>query len=202
MKTNDLKRLRELIEKEGFEAIFDFDSGEVIVQKKDIWDGVEFVHVNGIVFKVVNQDKYRLHFQNDTWAYKDICTISNEQAYVEQLKKEAFERFGEIKSGDKFKRNWIEERDQWPEIAEIDNTKREFAYNKEFDQLTFRGTCIYEKGKWAERVKERIEVKYHLSASNIDALYFGFKISDLNFDRNKVGKYLAKQLENYLNDKS
>jgi hypothetical protein len=54
----------------------------------------------------------------------------------------------------------------------------------------------------SKKETEKITVEYHKPASNNDAYYFGFKISNLTFDREKAGKYLAQQLENYLNDES
>ena len=224
MKNKDFERLKEICEKEGFELLNESTSENdkfYVVKKKDIWGGVEFVEVieNGVnvtkgeIFKVYDKIKttyalfeyYRCTAkdQDGLFLSKEILNPSTEQAYIEQLKKEAFKRFGEIKEGEKFVRDWIQKRDQWPKIAEIDDTKREFEYNKEYDQLTFRGTCIYEKGKWAERVKERIEVEYTDDSwddfEDYSEIGFVFKLPKLYDIKKGAGNFLAKQLEEYLN---
>jgi hypothetical protein len=220
MKTEDFERLKELVEKEGFtlHANSSPDIGEmvtVILRKKDPWEGVEFVmDAWGFIFKIYKKEGERFYDCNGKWESISRCSPSTESAYIDQLKKEAFERFGQIKNGDKFKRGWLDERDTWPEIAEIDNTLRGFDYNKQHDQLNFRGTCIYEKGKWAKKVNRKIKVKHFDSKTYEINSFYGvenyspieiglscfFHIHGIKeFDLYDVSKFLTEQLENYLN---
>lgn len=109
-----------------------------------------------------------------------------EQAYVEQLKKEAFERFGEIKDGEKFK--------DWDgTVFEIDETG--FLYSKRNDQLRFGGWIIYQQGKWAERVKERAKVEWNTVNDTIISFRYSGSINLIR----KMPE-LASHLEKYLNN--
>jgi hypothetical protein len=206
MNDTDLKMIEKILDALGFRVnvSFAFEESQVVVTKKDPWEGVEFVmDAWGFIFKIDKKEGERFYDCNGKWESISRCSPSTESAYVEQLKKEAVERFGEIKEGDKFNPNTIDKR--WCESSEVnfdDDFCDDWWYDNEEDRLLVGGVLIYSQGKWAERVKDRITVKYHKPASNNDAYYFGFKISNLTFDRKKAGKYLAQQLENYLNDES
>jgi hypothetical protein len=207
MNSTDLKMIEKILDALGFRVnvSFAFEESQVVVTKKDPWEGVEFVmDAWGFIFKIDKKEGERFYDCNGKWESISRCSPSTEEAYVEQLKKEAFERFGLIKVGDEFNAEW--------NIVKSNTIAKEYdpdkwTYDSTNDRLFLAkigdgGAIIYQKGKWAERVKDRITVKYHKPASNNDAYYFGFKISNLTFDREKAGKYLAQQLENYLNDES
>lgn len=205
MKT-DFEKLKELCDANGFELVTespDENDKFFLVKKKDIWEGVEFVKVAKI-HKVYRIDGDKIYFANntsETWALREKCTPSTKQAYIEQLKKEAFVRFGEIKEGDRFKFNNTEQ------ICCIGFI--EFDYYKHTDRVLAFGAIIYEKGKWAERVKEKVTVEFEEVTGSWDNYYlvcFDFtlnkKFDDL--DKNglleKAGEYLKQHLENFLNE--
>lgn len=201
MKTEDFERLKAVCEKEGF-TIESYSGGKTaIIGVKDPWEGVEFFEALDRVYKLNGScHNYFLHTYDKSIRI-DLCKPSTEQAYVEQLKKEAFEKFGEIKEGNRF-------------IGADSKKSRvfknpSFYYWKSTDHLNFGGVPLYIKGKWAERVKERIEVEgIHSSGWGKNSLEweydFEFKISDLRKDaeemHTKVLPFLASQLEKYLNN--
>jgi hypothetical protein len=94
MKQEDFERLKTVCEKEGFEIAKLLSPGNVemdvfaIANKKDIWEGVEFVESNFSGKIYIKQD---VNFE-----MLRLFKPSTESAYVDQLKKEAFKRYGEI----------------------------------------------------------------------------------------------------------
>lgn len=213
MKTEDFERLKAICEKEGFELVTESPKDNdkfFVVKKKDPWDGVEFVKVAKI-HKVYRIDGDKIYFANnrgETWALKENCTQSTEEAYVKQLKKEAFERFGEIKGWDRFIDAYSKDQ------LRVTHSLSGFVYSKDLDSLCIGGVIIYYKGKWAERVKERVKVEgIHSGGSNqYDSesewkYYFSFHLKNFDIDYhgaekmyNKVLPFLAEQLEKYLNN--
>lgn len=202
MKT-DFEKLKILCDANGFELLTESPKDNdkfYVVKKKDEWEVVEFVEglVVGGVYKINDFD----NFQRVKKFYKP----STEQAYVDQLKKQAFELYGEIKEGDRF------------DAIFYGNTVTigkglGFYYCKSTDALHFNGWIVYEKGIWAKKLPKRVEVKpKHSRGMNKshDVLTwdyeFEFKINQ--FDREKfsaeimhwkVLPFLASQLEKYLN---
>jgi hypothetical protein len=165
MKTKDFDRLKELIEKEGFQLKYriEKDNIMVLVEKKDPWEGVGFVenleyHLSGgkKYFKVNFIEGDEIHIDSCI-LFKRYCKPSTEEAYVEQLKKAAFERFGLIKVGDEFNAEW--------NIVKSNTIAKEYdpdkwTYDSTNDRLFLAkigdgGAIIYQKGKWAERVKKK-----------------------------------------------
>lgn len=219
MKT-DFEKLKKLCDENGFQLITespDENDKFFVVKKKDEWEGVEFIHATdtGNIYKIVSNDYenfsyYLRHCNKDgelKFFTKNVFKPSTEQAYVEQLKKEAFERFGEIKAGDRFIEAGGETWAVRSKFKECGN--QEWDYRKESDVLFHYAVLIYKQGKWAERVKERITVEFEEVTGSWDNYYlvcFDFtlnkKFDDL--DKNglleKAGEYLKEQLEKYLNN--
>ena len=107
MKTEDFERLKKLCDENGFELITespDENDKFFVVKKKDKWEGVEFARLeldgycfdDYIEFKIDRIDDVYIYTSSGSKYYKSSLQPSTEQAYVEQLKKEAFERFGDI----------------------------------------------------------------------------------------------------------
>lgn len=221
----NLEKLENLIKSGGFEYhITDLDKNQVamIIQSKDPWDGVEFaellarvesdkyptgyiVKINRIAQKWNDGNNHVFFFIDGDEDYSHINNFkpSTESAYVEQLKKEAFERFEEIKEGDRFDLSNIH-----PNYNnDIVINGNEYDYHKSKDAL-FIGNenvkcCIYKQGKWATKIES-------FKATYIDWDYndcgmevrLAFKIPnwDKAKDKDKIGEYIAEQLEKYLND--
>ena len=125
---------------------------------------------------------------------------STESAYINQLKKEAFERFGEIKEGDRFELPF------GGIIHEVRGNESKFTYEKEFDWFFYRQVKLYDKGKWATRVKERVKVVFFQDSldehNKIEEWGYVFKIHNYRYGCEKSiesGQFLARQLEKYLN---
>lgn len=198
MNQSDFDRLKEVCEKEGFEiTAFSNYSEEVLVsKKKDIWEGVEFCKVAKI-HKIKSRYGYRIYFDDDTWSYKDNCKPSTEQAYVEQLKAEAFRRFGEIKEGDEFDQTAFNDH----RVSFSLGSDLKFSYSKDSDNLFIGGCAIYYQGKWAARLPERVKVERSTNFRNMvnDDYTFNFTISQRIFDASKAHDFLAQKLEEYLN---
>ena len=211
MKT-DFEKLKKLCDENGFELITEspYENDKFfVVKKKDIWEGVEFAEciqstspcfISGKIY-LVDLNKIRVD-------YRKYFKPSTEQAYIEQLKKEAFERFGEITEGDEFVEadgnKWMITKRGFKKCG-----NSEWHYIKENDILFHYALLIYQQGKWAERVKESITVEFEEVTGSWDNYYlvcFDFtlnkKFDDL--DKNglleKAGEYLKEQLEKYLNN--
>lgn len=184
MKTEDFERLKAVCEKEGY-ILEPHNDRYFIITPKDIWDGVEFVldTFNGNILRVDS-----LKLKPSPMVFK----ASTESDYTDQLKKEAFERFGEIKEGDRFDLTPISPNssDNWATYP----NKPDFEYTKDIDRLLAKGITIYQSGKWATRVKERVRVDPKSADSIRKALHKGF-----DTDYNEFREFLASQLEEYLN---
>lgn len=213
MKTEDFELLKAVCEKEGFEVDCRYpDSGPVFVKTKDPWDGVEFVD-NGIkIRKIKSIEKGLVFYEGGSFNHINECKPSTEEAYIEQLKKEAFERFGEIKEGDRFDRTNIDYK--WGSnvvMERIPFGNFFWKYDRSSDTLFIGRYGVYSKGKWAERVKERVSgeyVRYHILWPNEDCATLGFSFSGFANEEgllpieklDDAGKFLASQLEKYLNE--
>lgn len=211
MKTEDFERLKAVCEKEGFWVDDNHSLALFHIMVKDPWDGVEFATDGIMVYKVYEISNNWVYYGSNIdgkkeRAGKSFMKPSTESAYVEQLKKEAFERVGEIKVGDKFNS---------PQ-AGINHLlgksgNKEWDYIKKDDQFFYYDVELYCQGKWATRVKERVEVKNkgfnQIDFVKKDLSYVGVAVSikmDIigefkSFSNDKAGDFLASQLEEYLN---
>lgn len=210
MKTEDFERLKKLCDENGFELVTESPKENdkfFVVKKKDEWDWVEFVRVRdnyknsdykaGKIYPLKGIDEcgyFETIFDEDGDDWNGLSeneiTPSTEQAYVEQLKKEAFERFGEIKEGTSI--NDLKGRifNKW-----FDSIV--FNYYKDSDSFYFQDCLIYQQGKWAERVKERISIKWEeCDANYIKFSYFGS--CNLIPRMNELSALLEKYLNNEL----
>lgn len=205
MKTEDFDRLRAVCEKEGFEISTyresDHNGTLIHIKPKNIWEGVEFVKsVWSNKICPINQVdiKLRSGFKKDHW------TPSTESAYIEQLKAEAFERFGDINEGDSFDETSI---DGYYFKSRLVVSVR-FEYYKCLEILRVGNVTLYRKGKWATKLPKRIEVS--IEDSNITKKYIGehsfeahFLVDDTYIPTEEVKNnwkvFLALKLEEYLN---
>lgn len=226
MKQTDFQRLKQICEKEGFELIKEVATNLgkffVVTKPKDIWEGVEFAEcligselqfTEGKTYqlsRIYGDSHKRLEVKRDDYGVINWFPLRNfkpstEQAYIEQLKAEAFKRLGDIKDGD------IKDGDSFinPRGAKVEvdiNFFGKFNYDKLQDILDFGGCYLYEKGKWATRVTKRIEVTvsgYDLTdykTHNCFEVEFFIHDSE-EFDRKSVSVFLGRKLEEYLNEK-
>jgi exonuclease I len=197
----DFERLKKICEREGLHFDFDHISQTAVVAKlKDPWKGIEFAEslINGFIIKMPIH-KSRIH----------LFKPSTEFAYIEQLKKEAFERFGLIKFGDKFQRDFDAIRDKRKIfcIGDQGYIGDGFSYNKENDALMYDGHFIYKKDKWAKKI-EKINVQFKTSGgfSKEDNTIWEYKFEFIIRNKpkenlNEYGDFLAQQLEEHLNNK-
>lgn len=212
MKQSDFDRLKSVYEKEGFDiTMFNPHDTTFAITKKDIWGGVEFVIPNHnstltkLPYKIVGLKNGFVQVHCPYSGNGNITQIQelevnpcSESAYVEQLKKEAFERFGEIKEGDRF-------------ISESGfstaylRANVEWDYFKPHDQLFYYNVEVYKKGIWATRVPERVKVKWINWgwAKDLNNVNLEFSIKHIDWtdvkDKDEVGDFLASKLEKYLN---
>lgn len=217
MKQEEFERLKTVLKKEGYllstGGVIPGASILVEIYKKDVWDGAEYgcwpqsdseFFIKGKTYRFFNQFDHtysetgRQHFTNEVWVKSNFLP-STESAYIEQLKKEAFERFREIRNGDIFKQPWFHS------PVTIQGENKGFTYESFQDSLFFNGWAIYHSGKWATKVKERVKVEFrdHLAVGNYDYHSHSFTIdvsrNAKQFDPEKAGQFLASQLEKYLN---
>lgn len=223
MKQDDFERLKAICEKEGFECSDVFSDGRVAIieKKKDPWEGVEFVEcldyldwgdgkfTKGKIYPVKKISKTTLTLRFDdnnnpiNASSKKFFKPSTETAYVEQLKKEAFERFGEIKEGDRVDFTNVGFPKQNHKEMELGGGYPDWKYLKESDKLLFYEWVIYQQGKWAERVNYRVSVEWDGGNIQDKSFYFMYdkkteeKLIQMSFS--KAGEFLASQLEKYLN---
>ena len=223
MKQTDFQRLKQICEKEGFELLNESenDNGKffVITRPKDIWEGVEFgesmesgkIITANKIYKFISSGRDHVTIIDDlndrTSTKITYFKPSTEQAYIEQLKTEAFKRFGDIKEGDRFDRNWISAPFNISKIGDIKNALGTgFFYSKKNDELFFDSINIYRSGKWATKIPKKIEVTvsgYDLTdykTHNCFEVEFFIHDSE-EFDRKIVSVFLARKLEEYLNEK-
>ena len=196
MKQSDFDRLKAVCEKEGFRLESFPGINTIQVFKKDIWEGVEFVDRKTPtwpickVFKITeNNVEYFVEDRGKVWCGKEFLHPSTEQAYREQLKSEAFKRFGEINDTFLFG-FWKCEKDGFN------------GYIKDRDEYYVLGACIYNSGKWATKLPERVKV---ISAS-VESIginkEFVFKLSENKYVDYKTADFLASKFEEYLNKES
>lgn len=193
MKQTDFDRLKAVCEKEGFEILnltHDDNEKYVLVKKqKDIWEGVEFYRSkwSKSIYNINRIDlKLREGIKLMDWE------PSTESAYIEQLKAECFKRFGEIKEGDRFDRSLIGYGKDSINFMPNRGYEKGFDYSKESDTLYFDNLLIYESGKWATRVKERVKVVGAEINKQKMTFYYTGKIDEM------IGNISIK-LEEYLN---
>lgn len=204
MTTQDIEKLKSLCEKEGFELDFISQSTQGAmdifrVEKKDIWDGVEFAiaDYNGIIYKI---DRFetspmkKIWFSHGKFLFPENCKPSTESDYVEQLKAKAKELYGEIKDGDRFDR-----RDLCVgggvDDAMCDSYKG-FNYSKHNDTLYFGKFSIYSEGKWVKKINEPIK-------ANITSFILSNPYSTIVFTtshRIKEGQVDAKEFKNHIEE--
>lgn len=241
MKREDFERLKAVCKKEGYLIRNEdpWDGSTFVITKKESWEGVEFAEcvddiggkpniIKGRIYKIVKGNNIDcLYFiinesgKEDGWSdNRSHFKPSTESAYVEQLKKEAFERFGDIKEGDRFDRTSINLSLFTGQIPYNQHFKGVgFKYFKINDSLEFAGIKIYQQGKWAERVKERVEVdfiwserkllgekmvvvgfhdkkKYESDEMIVESVFVGKKDKEIA----EIFTFLAEQLEKYLNN--
>lgn len=196
MKSEDFERLKAVCEKEGY-ILEPHNDRYFIITPKDPWEGVEFLRSiwSNKIYPISQvNEKIRHGVKQDDWE------ISTESSYIEQLKKEAFERFGEIQDGDRFDCSSMG-KGTCP--ITFKQGECDWTYIKEDDRLRKGYFDLYQSGKWAIRVKERVKVKF--DGGNLQSRHFFFiygkdaehKMVDLGCF--KVGQFLASQLEEYLN---
>lgn len=181
MNTEQKQKLNEICEANGFRIVSEEDDHVVVGLEVDIWEGVRFAEcVDSNHFEDFTKGKiYRLRDGksiNDDYAFIDDDGVGNgysqysdnkkhfkpstEGAYKAQLIKEAKDKFGNIKDGDRFKRDFIGgEVDLRTEFVIGDREySRGWFYYPDTDRLCFHGHSIYFQGKWAERVEEERKV--------------------------------------------
>jgi hypothetical protein len=76
----------------------------------------------------------------------------------------------------------------------------DFQYDKAIDTLYFRGVAIYSKGQWAKKV-ERVRVNIFSFRHEGDYASFVFNVSKNACFKSGITEYLAKCIEDKLNEK-
>lgn len=205
------------------------DIGTFIISEKDIWEGVEFVECitdrssnfkKGKIYRRVDEvdfnEPYSVWSEDSVYEdYRKCSTYgiggnkkhfkpSNESAYVEQLKVEALSKdvlvIGSLDIS-------------MMHGGELEDKSTVFKYRKDTDTLYWFGCPIYQSGKWAKKLPERVEVEgisnrgCNTSDDKLDWNYsFDFNLK--GYDTNNHGAekmhcevlpFLASQLEKYLN---
>ena len=220
MNNEKLERLKKVLSGTEFEveatSIY-----SALIPLKDIWEGVEYVEcITDKAFNFKEGKIYRLAQGRDIdgimCIYNEGNTLSSvyiiygnepwfnpstEEAYVNQLKAEAFEMYGDIQNLDRFE----EPTSNIDTYRAVDNfVNPEWDYIKNDDELFFYSILLYKNGKWAKKLPKRIEVKF--DGGNVPDQSFFFiyigpareKLKSIGY--NKTGEFLADQLEKYLND--
>lgn len=209
MNQEDFERLKAVCEKEGFE-LYKHEPATprkrvlISVFKKDIWDGVEYVKSSdGTIYKILANSENRLEVEGGHIG-KKIGKPSTESAYVDQLKKKAFFRYGEIKEGDRFD---CSEMGRGTSPITFNQGQCHWHYIKSDDRLRKGYFDLYEKGQWATKVQKRIEVGLKgggmdKSSSGLISLSCKFQIypcPTYDMSLSIISQFLAQQLEKYLN---
>ena len=191
MKTEDLKEISEKLG-DGYSCVL--KDGVVLVDK-DPFHGVEFVKHRfiGAIFKIGSVIAESLeNFEPST-----------EEAYVDQLKGIARERYGEIKDGDMFDIGplfyGIESQLLERRIV-LDETGK-YSYHSEDDVLSLHGFFLYKQGKWAKKVDKARVVSFLYNDS--DKLSFIVEVDGVDPDSHRVTGFsgnLKSHIEKYFNE--
>lgn len=194
-------------------------NGSVVVDAVDVWEGVEFVKcteyyhrqfTEGKIYVVEEITKSNILVSCDDkrnpngWA-KDLFIPSTEQAYKDQLIKEAKERYGEIKDGDRFDTTDLGYEGTHMKVEFIPQIgyPKGMNYEKYSDKLYYSNVLIYKEGKWAKKI-ENPEVK--AEGGNIDSGHFYFVMNDQAKKKCRdigcwdVNVFLAQSLQDYLSE--
>jgi hypothetical protein len=229
MKQRDIDRLKEICEKEGFEIELSspwYQTYRII--KKDPWEGVEFAecvisdalgrYTPGQIYPgKIDGDYFYTMFDNNKFSNgrnKSHFKPSTEADYVSQLKEKAKELYGEIKKGDVFERNWLEDKmDIQREIGLFKNQNLSFEYLKDTDTLMFAGVIIYDQGQWAKKIERvrvgfcwdvfknnRVYIHFHKDTGNPNQIGPTLLFEDNPKKVKEIGDYLAQCLEDKLNE--
>jgi hypothetical protein len=205
MKVEDFERLKAVCEKDGFELELTNSEGKylfITANKKDEWEGVEFVTDDIKVYKVHeitgNWVYYGSHIDGEKErAGKTFLKPSTEQSYIDQLKHKAFELYGEIKEGDEF----TAATGGTYQVKTYD-VQPEFDYFKKVDQLFYKNVQIYCEGKWAKKIEkvrvEFLDFDYRVETERLPIVTFSFQMIPKG-DLKSTGIFLASKLEEYLN---
>lgn len=197
MKTEDYNQLKKLCEDNGFELVTESPKENdkfYVVKKKDIWEGVDFCCFDNVEHRKIHLiEKDKIWFTTGKFMFKhEDIKPSTEQAYIEQLKKIAKDKFGEIKEGDRFQTDFG-----------IDSAKSaylKYHYNKNIDHFLCMGVIIYQQGKWAEKLPEGVKVEFFDSNSVGSKYNFKFNITGEFPNLHHLGDDLAIRIEKYLNN--
>jgi hypothetical protein len=229
MKQTDIDRLREICEKEGFEVSESHGSDLFQISKKDPWEGVEFEecvisdalgrYTPGQIYPgKIDGDYFYTMFDNNKFSNgrnKSHFKPSTEAAYVSQLKEKAKELYGEICDGDRFEREWEPEIDRRRifAIGDKDYYKDGFSYAKDIDMFMFNGHSIYKQGKWAKKIERvrvgmswdtfkdnKVFIHFHKDTGNPNEIGTPLLFEDNPKKVKEIGDYLAKCLEDKLNE--
>jgi hypothetical protein len=213
MKQQDIDRLREICEKEGFIIANEDYSGTTCfhITKKDHWEGVEFVECvkadlkgnlfDNLIYPIAEIRTDTIRLKNGIGSWKHFFKPSTEAAYVEQLIGKAEQLYGEIKDGDEF------EHFSGTVYPIHLSDEHDFDYCKEADTLSLWGFPLYKQGKWAKKI-ERVRVEWkdwHKLGIESKTILQEFELKNIDWNKveNKddIGDYLAKCLEDKLNEK-
>lgn len=185
-------------------------------KEKDPWTGCEFAEITedsnsyitkGRIYPIQDMALLNFRIRNDKGEdggiiFKASAKPSTEQAYIEQLKKEALERFGEIKKSQQFI-------DCFGCAKTVKTSYEEdYLYFKDSDQFFAYNICIYQQGKWATKLPERVKVEvvgstlYATQMDDKQEIEIRFESSKpINKSKSEISEFLANELENYLNNK-
>lgn len=209
-----ITELEEVCKKHGFnlkkESAVEYSM--FTVEEKDIWDGVEYIEWIDPTNEFFIEEKiYRLLSERYFYTYSETGSRhsitpdwfelhfkpSTQAAYEAQLKRIAQEKYGYISTDDVFERI-----NPNKGITRVNDIKYAgYAYHKNNDRLYYGMVLLYENGRWAKKV-EKVKVEYFF-ASSVSNGKFGyvFKIENYkSLEHEKIGKFLANELEHHLNN--
>jgi hypothetical protein len=210
MKTEDYDNLKHLCDANGFELVTESPNENdkfFVVKKKDIWEGVDFCIPNynsvalKLPYKIVSKENgfiqvYCPYSGNGGIAQfmESEVEPSTEQSYIEQLKRIANEKFGEIKEGDRFDRSNMGF--VIPQtVDKIYSDIKDTHYNKSEDMFFIGDLALYKKGKWATKLPERVDIKW--IGTSCDTIRFEY-VPNPNLNLVQLWPRMAVSLQDFL----
>ena len=196
MKKEDIDRLKEICEKEGFE-LKDLGHADTFVikpGKKDPWDGVEFAY--NYTDKKVYRISSLIHWNNEN---RKFYNPSTEHEYISQLITECNEKLGDFLIDGQIQNIDFSEM----KGGSLGDKSEKWEYRKDTDTLYYYGHPVYQQRKWAKKKPEKPTVQ--AEGGNINSGHFYFIMNNAAKERFRklgcwnVNEYLASQLEKYLN---
>ena len=202
MTSDEFEILKQRVGKDYRVIMTNYPKVQVIVEKVDPFEDAKYVRerYSNIVRKVKGFDKDWLFTTSGIGVRKSHAEIVTETIYIDYLISKSKSLFGEIENGDEFEDiNGIK-------TKTLLYSYSSFIYNNRYDQLFYGDVILYQAGKWAKRINQKVEVllsgfnvKHYEKHTCFDPQFYIYNLYN-DYDYKEIHNFLGKKLEEYLNE--